>query len=160
MRRKSLKHLAIGVLVPLMTLSAIAAGGHVTASAASAAITLKPSSGPPTSTTVVSGSGFGAGELVDVYFDTTDTLLASASSTGTFKVKLHVPASAQPGDHYVTAAGRTSALSAQRTFTVRTNWPEYGSTLQVTARTRMRTHSAWGAFPTSRSRSPSPRAAR
>jgi outer membrane protein assembly factor BamB len=113
-------------IMPLIIGGALLVGGQTGALAAGQALKLSSSSGPPTSSTRVSGSGFAAGEAVDVYFDTTDAVLATANSTGAFRVELQVPASAQPRVHYVTAVGRTSGLSAQRTFTVRTNWSEYG----------------------------------
>ena len=45
---------------------------------------------------------------------------------GAFSNKpITVPASAVPGDHFVTAIGRTTGLAAQKTFTVRTDWPAF-----------------------------------
>jgi hypothetical protein len=51
-----------------------------TAVAASPVVTRNPTTGPPTT---VSGTGFGASETVDVYFDTTDIRLTSTSASGT-----------------------------------------------------------------------------
>jgi hypothetical protein len=62
------------------------------------AVKLGTSSGPPTTTVLVSGSGFAADALIDIYFDTTDEVLALANGSGAFsKIALVVPASAQPG---------------------------------------------------------------
>ena len=89
-------------------------------------VKLSLTTGPPTSTVTVSGSGFGAREAVDVYFDTTDEALAVTSTSGGFHgVTVSVPASAVPGTHWVTAAGRHSGLAAQTAFTVNTNWAQY-----------------------------------
>ena len=83
--------------------------------AATAHVRLSPGSGEPSSTVTVSGSGFGALEAVDVYFDTTDEALTVTSATGAFHgVKVSVPASAVPGTHWVTAAGRTPAGPPRR----------------------------------------------
>src|SRR5262245_19004094 len=55
-------------------------------------IVLSPASGPPGSTVTVSGAGFKAFEAVDVYFDTTDEALASATATGNFSgITIGVP---------------------------------------------------------------------
>ena len=48
------------------------------------AITLSPTSGPPTSKLSVSGSGFAANAAVDIYFDTKDEALVSANGQGSF----------------------------------------------------------------------------
>jgi outer membrane protein assembly factor BamB len=89
-------------------------------------VNLSLTSGPPTGTVTVSGSGFGAREAVDVYFDTTDETLTVTSASGTFHgVTVGVPASAVPGTHWVTAVGRHSGLAAQAKFTVNTNWSQY-----------------------------------
>ena len=84
-------------------------------------------SGPPTTTVLVSGSGFAADALIDIYFDTTDEVLALANGSGAFsKIALVVPASAQPGDHWVSAVQRSSDTGAQVAFDVQTNWSEVG----------------------------------
>ena len=89
-------------------------------------IALSPVSGPPTTTVTVSGAGFETDEAVDIYVDTTDEALASASSTGNFAgIAVQVPASAVPGTHYLTAVGRHSGLSARAQFSVHTSWAQY-----------------------------------
>jgi len=90
------------------------------------ALTLNRQSAPPTAAVVVSGKGFGATEAVDIYLDTTDSALASTSATGSFTgIHVSVPASAAPGEHWITGVGRHSGLSAQIAFTVNTNWPQF-----------------------------------
>ena len=96
---------------------------------AAPSLKLSKTSGPPTTNITVSGSGFTASSLIDIYFDTTDTVLVVSSSTGTLsKIALQVPAAAQPGKHWVTAAVRASGIAAQKSFLVRTNWVERGFT--------------------------------
>jgi outer membrane protein assembly factor BamB len=94
-----------------------------------AAVTISTASGPPTTKLTVSGSGFAAGRLIDIYFDTTDEVLTVSSSTGTFtKIALQVPAAALPGTHWVTATVRATGVAAQASFLVQTNWAERGFT--------------------------------
>ncbi len=95
--------------------------------AAAPAIKLSPTSDHPGATDQVSGSGFGASEAVDIYFDTTDMLLATTTATGT--IAWHpwqVPANATPGQHWITAIGRKSGDAAQKPFIVNTDWPQRG----------------------------------
>ncbi len=60
-------------------------------------------------------------KVVDIYLDVTDTLLAVTSATGTLAASLTIPASAQPGVHYITAIGRKSGDTVQTAFTVSTS---------------------------------------
>jgi hypothetical protein len=108
-------------------------GGPQAALAPATVVTVTPwlrlsyRSGPPTVTIRVSGGGFEASESVDVYFDNTDEARAATNAHGYFApVKLHVPAAAVPGMHWVSAKGRTSGRSAQRRFTVATPWDQFG----------------------------------
>ena len=66
-----------------MKLCALALAGSAVAFAAPM-LTLDPKSGPPTSYTVVAGTGFTGGETVDIYFDTTEVATATVRSTGEF----------------------------------------------------------------------------
>ena len=95
------------------------------AAAATASITLKPASGPPTTKVTVNGAGFGASETVAVDFSSTQVATGTTSSTGTFSETFTVPKSALPGKHPVTATGQTSGLSATAYFLVRTNWAQF-----------------------------------
>src|SRR5215831_12694921 len=92
----------------------------------SQSITVSPTSNPPNTTTLVSGSGFSAGADVDIYFDTTDLALAVTDDTGSFsQIALHVPASALPGEHTVSAVDRSTGASAQAPFRVDTRWAQF-----------------------------------
>ena len=89
-------------------------------------VTVSPTSGQPTSKTTVGGTGFGASEPVDIYFDTTDLALATTDPGGSFSgIHLIVPGSAVPGTHTITGVGRNSGLTAQTNFLVRTNWAQF-----------------------------------
>ena len=112
----------IGFLVVVISLPAGRLLTPTTAAAATPAVTLAPATGPPTTLTTVKGTGFGASETIDVYFDTTDLVLASTNSTGGFSVNLTVPGTATPGTHWITADARATRLSAQAAFNVNTNW--------------------------------------
>jgi outer membrane protein assembly factor BamB len=113
------------VMVAGTIAAALLGGGSLTVASAGPAIALKPASGPPTSLITVNGSGFGVTEAVDIYFDATDMTLAATDATGSFSIAFRVPASVQPGTHYVTAVGRASGLGAQKPFIVRTNWAQF-----------------------------------
>jgi outer membrane protein assembly factor BamB len=96
------------------------------ARAASPAVAVSPGANHPSSSTNLSGTGFGASEAVDLYFDTTDEQLAITNASGAFaSTPISVPATALPGVHYVTAVGRHSGLGGQAKFTVQTNWTQY-----------------------------------
>jgi outer membrane protein assembly factor BamB len=96
------------------------------AALAQPAVTVNPKSGPPTAKTAVSGTGFGADEAVDTYFDTTDLALAATGSGGAFTgIHLTIPASAAPGTHWMTGVGRRTGLAAQTSFIVQTDWREF-----------------------------------
>ena len=99
-----------------------------TASAVHAQATLKlaPAAGHPTQAVTITGSGFGDSEAVDVYIDTVDTLLLVSSATGGLSGSVTVPASEQPGTHYITAVGRRTGDAAQAAFAVTTPWLEFG----------------------------------
>jgi outer membrane protein assembly factor BamB len=92
-------------------------------------VALTPTSGPPGSTVTVSGAGFGAFELVNIYFDSQNTpplKSTSANGTGNFSgVTVTVPVSAAPGTHDIIAVGQHSGFSAEAPLLVNTNWPEY-----------------------------------
>ncbi len=98
-------------------------------------ITISPASGPPRTVVAVNGSGFAANELVDIYFDVIDMVVAVAGSNGTFAgMSFHVPRTAEPGVHWITAGGRQSGKGAQKSFTVRTNWPQRGRVARHTGK--------------------------
>jgi outer membrane protein assembly factor BamB len=97
------------------------------AAAVTASITLKPSSGPPTSTVTVTGTGFGVSETVAVDFSSTQVATATTSATGTFSATFTVPRSASPGNGLVKATGQTSGRFATKNFLVRANWAKFHS---------------------------------
>src|SRR5262245_36916685 len=84
-------------------------------------VSLSKALGTPTTTSTDSGSGFGANEAVDVYFDLAQQVFAVTDGTGAFPATtLTVPASAVPGGHWVTAKGEASHLAVQKSFAVHT----------------------------------------
>jgi len=108
-----------------MKLCALALAGSAVAFAAPM-LTLDPKSGPPTSYTVVAGTGFTGGETVDIYFDTTEVATATVRSTGEFSgVDVPISSAAIPGVHTVTAVGSQTKLAAQESFLVRADWKEF-----------------------------------
>jgi outer membrane protein assembly factor BamB len=120
MSRTKILSLAKYVLACCATILWLAASGF------SQSITVSPLSNPPNTTIFVSGSGFSAGADVDIYFDTTDLALAVTDDTGSFsQIALHVPASALPGEHTVSAVERSTGTSAQVSFRVNTNWSQF-----------------------------------
>ena len=92
------------------------------------AVGLFPDTGTPSANVIISGTGYTPGMLIDVYFDAVDKVLAVRSATGEFSIALRIPALAQPGVHWVTAAARSTGIAAQKPFLVRTNWAEIGFT--------------------------------
>ena len=89
-------------------------------------ITVAPASGPPSSTVLVSGSGFSAGADVDIYFDIIDLAITVTDDTGSFsQVALRIPASALPGKHTVSAKEPSTGASAQTPVLVNTNWSQF-----------------------------------
>ncbi|HEX9376954.1 MAG TPA: IPT/TIG domain-containing protein, partial [Actinomycetota bacterium] len=112
----------VPVLASTGPISVTNAGGTGTSStnfAVTLGITISTTSGPPRTVVTVNGSGFAANEAVDLFFDTTDLVLAIAGANGTFAgMALRVPRSAEPGAHWITAGGRRSGNGAQKPFTV------------------------------------------
>jgi outer membrane protein assembly factor BamB len=90
-------------------------------------VAVSPVSGPPGTPVTVTGTGFRANEEVDLYVGTTDQVLAASNGAGNISYSgLVIPASAQPGDAWVSAVGRSSGDAAQASFLVQANWPEFG----------------------------------
>ena len=73
-------------------------------------LTVSPTTGPPTDKVFVGGTGFAAGEAVDIYFDKSDLSLPAAGSNGAFVgVTLTIPGIGHPRhalDHGRRAAER------------------------------------------------------
>jgi subtilisin len=86
-----------------------------------AAISVNPTSGKSGSTVTITGSGFGAGETVTIYWDKVSGKgLASvrANSNGEFSVTVKVPTRQTLGDHLFIARGGSSGNQATATFRV------------------------------------------
>jgi outer membrane protein assembly factor BamB len=110
--------------IALLALAATLTG---TAACAAPAVALTPATSHPQDSTRVSGSGFGANEAVDIFYDTTDVLLDVTDISGKFGPdKVSIPANALPGDHWITAIGRNSGDAAHRKFVVSTAWVSHG----------------------------------
>ena len=118
----------LALLLAMLGSLAPAAG----AAAGSAAIRLAPAVGPPTTRTVVKGTGFGPSETVDISFDSHSEGSAETDPQGRFWAPIEIPANALPGAYSVQATGESSGLKATATFTVRTDWPMLGFSLQRT----------------------------
>ena len=96
---------------------------------AAPSISLSNKSGPPTSRVLVSGRGFQANVIVDIYFDARDEKLVVSDGNGTFDhVEIHAPRSARPGEHWVTAREAKNNERARKPFLVQTNWSQFGFT--------------------------------
>lgn len=95
------------------------------ATAAVTSVRLTRSVGPPTTHTRVKGQGFGPSEGIDIAFDGSDIAHATSDPGGRFLKGVTVPVAALPGPHAVVATGESSGLTAQATFTVRTDWPQF-----------------------------------
>src|SRR5437868_6679017 len=94
---------------------------------AAPSVTLSPDTDHPKATDKVSGAGFGAYKAIDIYWDTTDILLATTDGSGSFgPLKFKVPTDALPGEHWMAAVQRFKGVAAQAPFTVSTTWAEVG----------------------------------
>jgi len=112
--------------VPALASSSAASPGGWAAAVEGAQILLSRSVGPPTSVVGVGGSGFGASEGVDIFFDSILLAATQTAGSGTFgPVKITIPASALPGRHTISAKGSSTGRVATAVFTVRTNWAQF-----------------------------------
>src|SRR5215469_7945200 len=115
MRFQALRAAALAVVVCV----GVVAAEVPAVAAASPRVRLSADDGPPTSTVMVSGSGFGARRVVDIYFGSRHEAQASTNGAGAFSgVAIRVPASARPGEHRITAVARHSSRRAQTRFLV------------------------------------------
>jgi outer membrane protein assembly factor BamB len=108
--------------------AALTAFGWPAALANTPTISPAPSAAPPGSVIVVSGSGFGASEAVDIYLDTTDVALGVTDGAGTFSKSITISSTATYETHWITAVGRRSGLAAQEPFVVSANWAQFRRT--------------------------------
>src|SRR5438105_3131618 len=97
------------------------------AALAAPTLTMSPGAGPPGTTLRISGSGFSAFALVDVFLDADDVALVATDAAGAFSgITFRVPRTAVPGAHWVTVSGRPSGPAVQKSFVVRTDWASFG----------------------------------
>ena len=122
------RHRLDRLLTSVALVVSLTALGAPPALGSSPAITLSPSAAPPGSVIAVGGSSFGANEAVDIYFDTTDEVLAATDDTGAFSKSITIPPNASYETHWITAVGRHSGLAAQQAFLVSANWPQFRRT--------------------------------
>jgi hypothetical protein len=90
------------------------------APSANGTLALSPTRGSAGTAVTVSGSGFGAGEQVDIYFHATDTAplaTVQADADGSFTGTIVVP-DAPAGNERIVAKGQTSGQTAAKTFRV------------------------------------------
>ncbi len=89
-------------------------------------VSLSTKTGPPTTETMASGSGFTPYASIRIFFDSTKLAVANADASGAFSnVSIQVPASAPPGLHRVIARTPSSGTRGQASFLVRTNWSQF-----------------------------------
>ncbi len=84
-------------------------------------LTLSPDTAAPGAQVTVSGTGFQAGETVDVYFHATLVGMAKADASGRFSKAFAVPVNAPPPNFPTTvhATGESSIRTAQAPFSTR-----------------------------------------
>lgn len=92
-------------------------------------LTIGPASTPPGTNVTAAGTGFQAGETVQLYFDSTSGILlasTTADSNGNINTPIALPTSTTPGAHTVIGVGQTSAQSFSAPLTINTNWGDFG----------------------------------
>ncbi len=92
-------------------------------------LAIGPNTAPPGTNVTATGTGFHAGEMVQLFLDNTSgTLLAStnADTHGNINIPIALPTSTTPGAHTVIGVGLTSALSFSAPLTINTNWGDFG----------------------------------
>lgn len=93
---------------------------------ATPAATVATTYGTPTASVTIGGTGFDPSTSLDVYFDRDDLAIATSSASGVVSVTLTVPASAQPGKHWITLDEGHGRPAAQVAYSVRTDWLQSG----------------------------------
>src|SRR5438105_297738 len=102
------RHAAIAILT-------VCAVGWSSGVASATSITLSPKVNHPKGKVDVSGTGFGANENVDIYFDKKDEATAVTDGKGDFSnTKITVPKNALPGKHKIKAVGESDGLTAHK----------------------------------------------
>src|SRR5215467_15761396 len=110
---------AVGVRCVVVLLLAAVAFGR-------AAVSVSPAVAPPTTSVLVSGTGFSSGVNVAIYFDVTLLTSTVTDGKGAFSKSISVPSSATPGKH--TVAAKASTASAHTNSNVRTLWAQLHDT--------------------------------
>jgi hypothetical protein len=116
--------------VVLVVLGVLVAASIITPLAKSASsITLNPTSGPPGTTVVVTGSGFTANGLVVIYMDgaLVATVTLPTISAGDISIEFTVPNDISPGPYDVVAKDLATQNAVQTTFTVQQPAPSSSS---------------------------------
>jgi hypothetical protein len=118
-RWPSARQVIFGLVVCVACAVAVVESGpvlvHASTSAESVAISVK--SGPPGTSVVVSGGGFGSAERVQVRFDTRSLKKVTTDATGAFSAEVTIPG-AGAGAHTISATGLTSATKGSLSFFV------------------------------------------
>ncbi len=83
-----------------------------------ACIKLNPQSGPPGASVKITGTGYGASEIVDIFFDEKMVDTVNANSQGQVSATISVPNHTATGNHTVTASGQVSGLASASKFKV------------------------------------------
>jgi outer membrane protein assembly factor BamB len=127
MRTQRQRRTVLGLLVVLVAALVAAAISPAVARAAPVPrLTLDSSGGPVGTEIVARGSGYAAGETVQLVWDTFAWASATTTANGTAIVTFSVPESAQPGVHQIWLTGRTGGRTAGAMFAVRTDWSQLG----------------------------------
>ncbi len=121
-RRFRLRPVLLGAALLLVVIPAAAPSE---AGTSTAALTLSKTKAPPTAVVLVNGSGFGAGEQVDLSIDASPLATAQTDPVGGFSQQVTIPADTLPGSHPISALGEQSGLGARHHFTVRANWAAF-----------------------------------
>jgi subtilisin family serine protease len=79
---------------------------------------LSVSSGPPGTSVKVTGTGYTANEIVDVFFDSKMVDTVNADASGKVTSTIQVPNNANKGKHLVMVSGQSSGLAATAKFKV------------------------------------------
>ncbi|HEY3057785.1 MAG TPA: hypothetical protein VGL99_02310 [Chloroflexota bacterium] len=108
--------LLTGALV-LMPATALGQATTTQTPAPTAQLTMAPAKAAPGTTVTANGSGYQAGEVIEVTFNGQSVGTPTAGTEGTFALSFAVP-SVSPGDYGVVAKGQTSGRSASTAFTV------------------------------------------
>lgn len=111
-------------VVVAVVLSVVAAAGPAAlATRPPTRASVSPDGGPPTSSFVVSASGFKPGRQATVYFGNHEVAAADATALGRISVEARVPSSALPGEHTISIRGAGGV--ARTSFHVRTDWLQF-----------------------------------